>query len=116
MKTLSLKAVALVSLFSAALAAPAWATPTEDCQRAIDEVSVTGRANYDTATEAEMTKYLSAANTFLIQNQKAKAAGELKVYQGKLAAAVKAKKVAEKDNATISASLNKAMKCVDGLK
>ncbi len=116
MKNVSFKAVVLVPLLSAALAGPALATPADDCHRAIDQVSISGPTNYDSATEAEMTKYISDANVLLMQNQKAESLGELKKYQKRLSEAVKAKKVTESDHAMISEQLNKAMTCIENLK
>jgi len=103
-------------LACAALSAPVAAATPEDCQRAVDKVSVSGRANYDTALEAQMTKYLNAANTLLMQNEKAQAMGELKTYGEKLDEAIQAKKVAEKDGAALKGHLDQAMKCVGSLK
>ncbi|MBE2258115.1 MAG: hypothetical protein IAE88_04620 [Rhodobacteraceae bacterium] len=114
-RTISKIAIAS-SLACAALSAPVWAATPEDCQRAVDEVSVSGRANYDTALEAQMTKYLNAANTALMQKQSAPAMSELKAYEQKLNEAIQAKKIDEKDGATLKDRLQQAMKCVGSLK
>jgi len=104
------------SLLCAVLSVPVWAATAEDCQRAVDKVSVTGRANYDTALEAQMTKYLNAANTQLMQKQNAQAMSELKTYEQKLDEAIQAKKIAEKDGAGLKEHLHQAMTCVGSLK
>lgn len=114
-RTISKIAIAS-SLACAAPSAPVWAATPEDCQRAVDEVSVSGRANYDTALEAQMTKYLNAANTALMQKQSAPAMSELKAYEQKLNEAIQAKKIDEKDGATLKDRLQQAMKCVGSLK
>ncbi|MBL8417044.1 MAG: hypothetical protein JNN31_02285 [Dechloromonas sp.] len=105
-------AASLVSLScSAALAA----TP-EDCQRAVDEVSIVGRANYDSATEAQLTKYLNAASTALVQKGgKVQATKEIQAYQQKLDEAVNAQKVKQGDAAKLKEASNKALQCINSL-
>lgn len=116
MNRMSIQKFTVVSMV-ALLSSSAWAATPEDCQRAIDDVSVTGRANYDSATEAQMTKYLSAANTALMQQGgKAQAMTELKNYQQQLDAATKAQKIRADDSNALKDKLNKAMQCVSSLK
>ena len=104
------------SLVCGALSAPVSAAPPDDCQRAVDDVSASGRAIYDTAFEAQMMQYLNAANTQLSQKQNAQAMIELKTYEQELTAGIKAGKVAEKDGAGLKERLDRAMKCVSSLK
>ena len=54
------------SLACATPSAPVSAAPPDYCQRAVDRVSVAGRANHDTPLEAQMTRYLNAAKTLLM--------------------------------------------------
>jgi hypothetical protein len=117
MNRVSIKMLTAASMVFAAMTSSAWAATPEDCQRAIDDVSITGRANYDSATEAQMTKYLSAANTALMQKGgSAQATAELKNYQQQLDAATKAQKIKVGDSDVLKEKLNKAMQCVSSLK
>lgn len=117
MTRVAIKTLTVASMAVAAFSTPAWAATPEDCQRAIDDVSVTGRANYDSTTEAQMTKYLNAANTALMQKGgKTQAMKELKTYQQDLDKATKAQKIKVDDSATIKDKLNTTMQCVSSLK
>jgi hypothetical protein len=117
MKNLSIKTLSAASFALAALSSQVFAATPEDCQRAIDEVSITGRANYDSATEAQMTKYLQAANLALMQKGgKAQAMGELDMYQQKLDEATKAQKIKVGDSNALKEKLDKAKQCVSTLK
>ena len=117
MNSLSIKTLSAASLALAALSSPVLAATPEDCQRAVDEVSITGRANYDSATEAQMTKYLNAANTALMQKGgKAQAMSELNTYQQKLDEATKAQKIKVGDSNILKEKLDKAKQCVSSLK
>ncbi len=117
MNRVSIKMLTAASMVFAATTSSAWAATPEDCQRAIDDVSITGRANYDSATEAQMTKYLSAANTALMQKGgSAQATAELKNYQQQLDAATKTQKIKVGDSDVLKGKLNKAMQCVSSLK
>ncbi|MBL0351575.1 MAG: hypothetical protein WAS49_04720 [Candidatus Dechloromonas phosphoritropha] len=117
MKRIFSKCTFVSAVLLAALSSTSWASTPEDCQRAIDEISVKGRANYDSATEAEMTKHLSAANTSLMQkNGSTQALKELKAYEQSLNGAMNAQKIPQGDGAVLKDKLDKAMKCVSGLK
>jgi hypothetical protein len=109
--------LAAASMVLAAMTSSAWAATPEDCQRAIDDVSITCRANCDSATEAEMTSYLNAANTALMQKGgSAQATAGLKDYQQQLDAATKAQKIKFGDSNVLKEKLNKAMQCVSSLR
>ena len=117
MKRIFSKCTFVSTVLLASLSSTSWAATSEDCQRAVDEISVKERANYDSATEAEMTKYLSAANTSLMQKGGSAAAlKELKAYEQSLNGAMNAKKIPQGDGAVLKDKLDKAMKCVSGLK
>jgi len=117
MKRIVSKPTVMSAVLLAALSSTSWAATPEDCQRAVDEISVKGRANYDSATEAEMTKYLTAANTSLMQkNGAAQALKELKSYEQSLNKAMNAQKITQGDGGLLKDKLDKAMKCVSGLK
>ena len=117
MKRIFSKCTVVSAVLLAAVSSTSWAATPEDCQRAIDEISVKGRANYDSATEAEMTKYISAANTALMQKGgSAQALKELKAYEKSLNGAMTAQKITQDDGAVLKDKLDKAMKCVSGLK
>lgn len=116
MNNMFIRNLSAASLALAALSSPVLAATPEDCQRAVDAVSIHGRANYDSATEAQMTKYLNAANTALMQKGgKAQAINELKMYQQKLDEATKAQKIKVDDSNLLKDKLGKAIECVNSL-
>jgi hypothetical protein len=115
MKTSSIGMFLVTSVLMGGSAAALAATPQE-CQRAVDEVSITGRANYDSATEAQLTKYLNAASTALMQKGgKVQAAKEIQSYQQELDKAMNTQKVKQGDAAALKDKSNKALQCINSL-
>jgi hypothetical protein len=109
--------IGVVTLLALLVGGCAGAATVSECKDKIDEVSITGTYNADTATIAGLNTKLEGASLALVQEDFEKALGELEAFQTKVNQLREGpeSKISEKDAAPLLEDVGRAMDCVQAL-
>jgi hypothetical protein len=107
----------VVSMLALLVGGCAEAATVSKCKDKIDGVSTTGSYNADTATIAGLNSKLESASLALVQEDFAKALGELEAFQTKVTQLREGPepKISEKDAAPLLEDVVRAIGCVQAL-
>jgi len=117
MNAAGLSTIGVVTLFALLVGGCAEAATVSECEDKIDEVSITGTYNADTATIAGLNSKLEGASLALVQEDFKNALGELGAFQTKVNQLREGSepKISEKDAAPLLEDVGRAMECVQAL-
>jgi hypothetical protein len=107
----------IVTLLALLVGGCAEAATASECKDEIDKVSISGTYNADTATIAGLNSKLEGASLALVQEDFAKALGELEAFQAKVTQLREGPepKISEKDTAPLLEDAGRAIDCVRAL-
>jgi hypothetical protein len=117
MKATGFSTIGVMTLLTLLVAGCAEAATVSECEDKIDEVSITGTYNADTATIAGLNAKLEGASLALVQEDFEKALGELGAFQTKVTQLREGPepKISEKDAAPLLEDVGRAVDCVQAL-
>jgi hypothetical protein len=117
MNTTGVSTFGVVTLLVVLVGGCAEAVTVSECKDKIDGVSITGSFNADTATIAGLSSKLEGAALALVQEDFAKALGELEAFHTKVTQLREGPepKIAEKDAAPLVEDVGRAIACVQAL-
>ena len=109
--------IGVVTLLALLVGGCGGAASVSECEDKIDEVSITGTYNTDTATIAGLNSKLGGASLALVQEDFEKALGELEAFQTKVTQLREGPepKISEKDAAPLLEDVSRAIDCVQAL-
>jgi PBP1b-binding outer membrane lipoprotein LpoB len=107
----------IVTLLALLVGGCAEAATVSECEDKIDKVSISGTYNADTATIAGLNSKLEGASLALVQEDFAKALGELEAFQTKVTQLREGPepKISEKDAVPLLEDVGRAIDCVRAL-
>jgi hypothetical protein len=117
MNTTRVSTFGVVTLLALLVGGCAEAVTVSECKDKIDGVSITGSSNADTATVAGLNSKLEGAALALVQEDFAKALGELDAFRTKVTQLREGPepKISEKDAAPLLEDVGGAIDCVQAL-